>query len=186
MRRAKLLAGVAIAACALGSSVAAASEGNVSLVVGNRTLHDDDFWGDYATQEVFALAVDGGGSDWPVHLEAGLMASVKRKHYSTDTVRELYFGVQKIWDVGNMHPFAGGGLSAVKATIGEGFSVDDQSTGFYVHGGIWWRLGHRFNLGIDGRALAGSNLEFRNGFADTDADYFQIGVLAGFGWPPSK
>jgi hypothetical protein len=88
-----------------------------------------------------------------------------------------------------MHPFVVGGLAFVLATaeVQSGFwwvDDDDSSGAVYAQGGIFWRLGRRFNIGVDARLLTGSEIEL---FGEKgDADYFQFGLLLGFGWPATK
>ena len=109
---------------------------------------------------------------------------------TTGTVSELSFGVTKVWETkGRVRPFIGGGVSFVKAEMqvdvptGTATSSDD-SIGFWVEGGVYWRLGRHFDLGFFGRALMGTSITLfgENG----DADYWQVGPMLGWSWPPKS
>lgn len=172
------------------ASPAFASSGNLNFVLGNRSLPDDN-WDRLDSQTVFGATVDFEIKGWPVELEGCLQGSNHTENvFGADVkgqVHEICFGAHKRWDLktGKMHVFAGGGLANVTAKIeGAGVSDSDSSLGEYIHGGIFWRLGHRFNLGFDGRVLFGTDITlFR---LSGDANYSQLGVLLGFGWPRSK
>ncbi len=84
-----------------------------------------------------------------------------------------------------MHPYVGGGVASVNASFdGGNLKVDDASGGVYVHGGVYWRMGHRFNIGFDVRALGGTKMTIFG--QDFNANYTQAGLLLGWGWPRSK
>ena len=59
-------------------------------------------------------------------------------------------------------------------------SDDDTTVGVYVNGGVYWRLGKRFNIGIDGRIVTGTSIELFG--ARGDANYGQLGLILGFGF----
>lgn len=186
LKRMLLLA--ACAAVALGGTPALAG-GNVNFTLGNRTLNQDNygpldeqpFIGGYAEFPVMA---------WPVDLSAGVYRSTKDDTVSgfdvSATITEVSFGAMKTWNVmGNMYPFAGGGLSMVKVSAevdtGSGTaSADDTSGAYYAEGGVYWRMGEVFNLGVHGRFNRGSKINLEG--ANFNSDYFQVGVLAGFGF----
>ncbi len=45
---------------------------------------------------------------------------------------------------------------------------------------MFWKVGRHLNLGIDTRHLLLTDLEI--GRADVDVNYFQVGLLVGWGW----
>ena len=59
-------------------------------------------------------------------------------------------------------------------------SDSDDTNGIYVEGGVYWRLGKAFNLGVHGRLVEGTDVTLFD--QDGDADYYQVGALIGFGW----
>jgi len=183
---------------AMGAAAAPAlAEGNANFVLGVRALGDDD-WEPVEEHAVLGVTVDFGKENWPIHLAAGYMGSRSDEEESDleikATIRELSFGVLKVWDSSKTRPFLGGGLAMLNAEIEvqippfflpPGFpdrvTLDDNSPAFYAQGGVFWRFGSRFNLGFDARALFGS--EFETEGLEADADYFQAGLLLGWGWP---
>jgi len=163
--------------------------GNANLVGGGRTMTDENDWMPFQDQTVGGITVDFGPASWPFNLEAGAQGSEKTESlFGTDVtgrVEEVSFGLNKTWNMGRMHPYVGAGAAQVKATFESGsVSIDDSSAGFYVHGGIFWRLGRRFNIGFDVRGMGGTKISFF-GF-EGDANYTQGGLLLGWGWPASR
>lgn len=82
-------------------------------------------------------------------------------------------------------PYVGGGIALVTAEkefrLGRvSLTEDDGSGGLYVNGGVAWRIGKHFNIGLDGRFVAGTDIQIFD--EKGDADYFQVGVLLGYGW----
>ena len=169
--------------------------GNANFILGQRGL-DKDFWTPVNGQAVLGVQVDFGKEAWPLHLETGTQISVG---YEEDfigdsdvvgSVSELDFGVNKTWVTkGATRPYIGGGLAAVGGSYvievpGDDIDDHDGSLGAYFHGGAFWRLGSRFNIGVDGRFLVGSKITLFG--EEGDADYLQIGMVLGWGWPGAK
>ncbi len=178
-----------IAACA---APPARAGGNANFLLGERWMTDSSKWDPWDSQDLFGVTVDFGAAKWPVHLETGFHGSSKTENvFGTDvtgSADEFFFGVNKTWDVGKgrkVHPFAGGGVSSVTAKLeASGASIDDTSAGYYVHGGVFWRLGHRFNLGFDFRALGGTSMNFQG--LEFNSNYTQAALILGWGWPRSQ
>jgi outer membrane protein with beta-barrel domain len=170
-------------------SAPAFAGGNANFIVGGRTLEKGE-WDPLQDQTFFGVNVDFGKERWPVQLEAGTSGSRKDKTFFgqdlTLTVSELSFGVLRRWSTGkNIRLYMGGGLTNITAKIEvSGRSADDSSLGLYGHGGIYWRLGRRFNIGVDARLVRATDINFPGG--STNANYDQLGVLAGWGWPAGK
>ena len=59
-----------------------------------------------------------------------------------------------------------------------GASYDDDGTGFWVDGGVFWRLGRRFNAGFEARVSRGEISLFDT---DLEAGGEHIGFVLGFG-----
>ena len=175
----------------------ALAEGNANFLIGGRQL-DEDQWDPLDQQGVVGVTVDFGGADWPIHLETGFYGSSDDENdfggpfdvEVTGSVAEVFFGVNKTWEPGErIRPFVGGGLADVIADLEIDTAIgdtddDDSSLGAYVHGGVFWRLGKRFNIGLDARIVTGTDITLFT--EDGDADYFQGGLVLGFGWPASK
>ncbi len=185
----KLVLGAFLVAGILAAATPAAAAGNANFILGVRALGDE--WDPIDEQGVLGLNMDLGGASWPVQIEFGFHASGAEDDIGpldvTASIAELQVGVQKFWKVGStMRPFVGGGLALVWAEVeledNLGFSVDedDNTVGAYVHGGIYWRLGKAFNIGLDGRITGTGDLEAFG--SEVDANYFQLGMILGFGW----
>lgn len=176
----------------LGSVASPArAEGNANFVLGERWMSSSSDWEPWDDQSLFGVTVDFGSPKWPVHLETGVQGSAKTESTYlgdvTGSVGEVFFGVNKTWNLsgGQVHPYVGGGIASVTAKLESGeVNLDDTSGGFYVHGGIFWRLGHRFNIGFDIRALGGTNMSIEG--VDLTSNSTQAGLVLGWGWPRSQ
>jgi len=166
------------------------ADGNVNFSLGTRSLNENDLQ-PVNEQPFLGVSADFKMENWPIDLAGGLYRSTKSESIGTvdlsATITELSFGVVKTWNLAqNMHPFAGGGLSMVKveakvsnATFGSA-NESDTSTAMYAEGGVYWRFGTTFNVGVHARYDNSSNVSIGGG--NFDSDYIQFGVLAGFGW----
>lgn len=187
MSKKRVLAAACVAVALCG--IPAFAGGNVNFSLGNRSLNDS------ATAPVDEQTFIGGYmdfqiKDWPIALSGGLYRSAKSDSIQgvdvDATITEVSFGGVKNWSVlGNMHPFAGAGLSVVKveAEVSDSISsvkADDTNLAAYAEGGVFWTVAHKMNLGVEGRFTRGSSANL--GGAGFDPDYFQVGVIAGFGW----
>lgn len=185
---------------ALLVSAPASANGNLNFTSGSRTLDDDDFWEPVEDQSDYGMTVDFGEKDWPVNIAVGYYQSSNDGTLTTfpilgdvdveGTVREWSLGAHKVWTLRNpARPFLGGGLTFVE-TEAEVDSVlgdsDDQdsSNGVYLEGGVFFRLAEVLNLGLHARLTEGTDITLFDG--DGDADYYQVGLLFGFGWPGRK
>ena len=113
---------------------------------------------------------------------------------------ELDVGVRKIWRVGRARPFAGGGLAVIWGRQERAIflpspldihgdqgiprlpvivSEEDEAPGVWVDGGIFWRLGRKFNLGLEAR-FSSAELGFRG--RDVQAGGVSLGLILGWGW----
>jgi len=191
------LAGILVLAAGPGLLLA---DGNANFFLGGRSLVDEEFWTPGEDQGVFGVTVEFAPSGWPISLAAGTHiggAEEETQFFGfTETWRtavvDFTFGVRKVWKAGRNRPYVGGGLALVGASaelevFGVSVDDDDQSGGAYLEGGIFWKLGSRFNLGMELRSLFGTDVEFDFGgpvAAVGDADYAQFGLVLGWGWPP--
>jgi hypothetical protein len=118
----------------------------------------------------------------------------------TQSTVELDVGVRKIWRAGKARPFVGGGLAIIwgwqeRAILrpppfdihgNEGIplppvivSQEDEAPGAWVDGGVFWRLGRKFNLGLEARY---SSAELGFAGRDVNAGGVSLGLLLGWGW----
>lgn len=113
---------------------------------------------------------------------------------------ELGVGVRKIWRTGRARPFVGGGLAIIWARQGRVefllpppevghpdviprppmiISEEDEAPGAWLDGGIFWRLGKRFNIGLEAR-YSRAELSFTG--REVQAGGFNLGLILGWGW----
>jgi hypothetical protein len=179
----------------LGVPSAARASGDFNFVYGSRYL-DKDFWDPTQTQEVYGATIDFGGAHWPVNIAVGYYKSHDSGTLTTlpilgdvdldVDIEEYSLGVEKVWKIGKaVRPFVGGGFAYLKADARVESAISstrdhDDTEGFYVNGGIFFRLGQVFNLGLDGRIVDGTGLTLFN--QDGNANYWQVGALVGIGW----
>ena len=96
--------------------------------------------------------------------------------------------VARVWEKGSARPYFGGGLGVITGAleVDNGFSSPDDSDtslGLWIGGGIFWRLGSRFNIGLSGRYSQASVDLFG---VNVEAGGPSFGMLLGWGWPASK
>lgn len=113
---------------------------------------------------------------------------------------ELDVGVRKIWRAGKARPFVGGGLAVIwgqqeeeifllppldyEGTVFDTFpplvlSESDEAPGAWIDGGIFWRLGRMFNIGVEARY---SRAELSFGPRKVQAGGLNLGLILGWGW----
>ena len=164
--------------------------------VGQKQLDDDD-WEPVEDQGEFGVLISWGKEGWPVHIAIDLLGSTKEETVFDPFIgtfdlkgstSEIGVGVRKIWQSDKMRPHLGGGIALVNGEIegalgGISVTSDDSTVGAWVDGGIFWRLGNRFNIGFDARYSKAeikpsvSGVEF-----DVEAGGLHAGLLLGFGW----
>ena len=157
--------------------------------VGFRSLDGHD-WGPVEDQGVFGVEFAHEDPDWPVGFELGLFASGDKEDDrplpggGTGDIKgetsEFSVGFRKtfIRDEGPVHPYIGGGLSAIRGEFHAGsFEDDDTSGGIYFHGGVDFDLGPNFFIGFDMRFLGWTDITLFG--EDGSADYGQIAMVLG-------
>lgn len=161
--------------------------GNANFLLGPRNASDGDFWGEEDDQMVAGIMVDFGREGWPIHICLSNMDSISDDDGVTGQISEYAVGVMKVWEPrSSIRPYVGGGIALVQAAfvidVSAGELVQHDSTsGFYVDGGVFWRTGKRFNIGFGARFMTQASVDIE-GF-EGDADYAQVHLLAGWGWP---
>jgi hypothetical protein len=183
------LAGVAAVMAGASSAVFAKAEGDVNFFLGIKTLDEDD-WEPIEDQGAFGAEISIGQDTWPVMIAIDpFFSGAKDDEFGFDlkgATSELAIGVRKIWNVDNVHPYVGGGPSLLSASLevenpfGADVDDDDTTLGWWLGGGVFWRLGSRFNIGIAARFSSGEVTLFD---VDLEAGGLQGGLLLGWGWP---
>ncbi len=193
----KRLCAAALLLCAAGLLSAPISAADVNLnfyPFSARQMSDSNLWDDVDTQYALGGMLDFGEKDSHLHFVVGLHSGVGAKDFSNTlandvlaTTSELSFGMTGVWrkDKG-ASPFVSGGLSFVHPELefdvpGGTLKDDDQAIGFFIEGGVYWRLSSHFNLGLYGRMLGGTSIELFG--EDGDVDYWQVGPMIGWSWP---
>ena len=168
------------------------TRGNLFGLLGARQLDDTPAWRPLDEPFVFAVEAEFHGADSILGPEIGLSLAADGDEIMGIDVQsafaELYVGLRltgTFGSSGSLHPYVGAGGSFVFADITgvSGLlevSDDDVSFGAYVHAGIYWTFGRAFSLGVDGRVLAGTDVELLG--VSTDADYEQLALLFGVGF----
>lgn len=184
-----------VCATAVATVPAHAADVNLNVYPFSWRQMSDSYWSDIDIDKQYALGgmVDFGEKGSHLHFVAGLHTGVGAKDFSNPllndvlaTTSELSFGMTGVWHNKSACPFISGGLSFVRAELefdvpGGTVKDNDDALGFFVEGGVYWRLGAHFNLGLHGRLLAGTSITlFGN---DTDVDYWQVGPMIGWSWP---
>ena len=162
--------------------------GNVNFFLGQKTLEEND-WAPADEQAEFGVLVDFKQSHWPVSIAIDLLGSIDKVTVSgvdiEGSTSEFDIGVRKIWEVANssIRPYIGGGLAFINAEIkATGFntvSQDDNGTGIWLNGGVYWTLGQHFNLGLDLRYSQADVTVFG---VDVDAGGTHAGIILGYHW----
>jgi len=174
------------------------SDGHVNFFIGQKSLDSDD-WDPVDDQLEFGAVMSFGQDDWPVHIAVDVLASAAEETVFdpflgdvtvTGSTFEIAGGVRKIWGKGMFRPYLGAGVAVIGAgaELDDGFvSVDANEVGFgfWAGGGLFWRLGKHFNIGLDARySSAEVDLDFGSGIVsqDVSAGGLHYGLLVGFGW----
>ena len=184
--------GLVLAASAFSPAWAGA-DGHVNFFIGQKSLDGDD-WEPVEDQLEFGAVMSFGQDDWPVHIAVDVLASAGEEKLGNVTVTgstfEVAAGVRKIWKKGRVLPYLGAGVGVIGAGVkfDDGFvsvDADDSGFGFWAGGGVFWRLGSHFNIGLDARySSADVDLDLGAGIVaqDISAGGLHYGVLLGFGW----
>jgi len=169
---------------------------HVFLKVGLRDLEDDTFWNEVDRPLYFGVEVDyrEPGSHLGVEFGFGFAIDAKDRG-AIDTVAsffEGYGGIRFTGDMGpgnRIHPYIGAGAVAIFADerhIAGAAKVDDGDITFggYAHIGAYYSINRHIHVGVDGRIVFGTDLDFNFGPSDisTDADYKQLSFMIGTGF----
>lgn len=197
MHRTTRLLAWPLALC-LAAAPTLAGAGNANFFLGGRYIDTRDQDTEVIEhQGAFGASVDFQTGDLPFSWFAGLYASSRAEDDRFDDLDatvtadlvDASFGIGKIWTLGNVRPFIHGGVAAAWLNVeldidrpgGENFvDLEDQSGAIYGEGGVTWRLGAAFNIGVAGRILWGTDYDFPK--RTPDSNYVQGGLILGWGW----
>ncbi len=185
---------------------AAATKGHVHFLGGNYMLNDEDDTEPLEDLTQIGVELSIAPEKSPVMVAVDLLFATGDESqfqggagFSADfdielDVVELAVGVRKIWGEKATRPFIGGGLGFVKAdatfdvTIqglpGGDLSFDeneeDDELGLWAQGGVFWRIGSRFELGGQIRY---NTAEVEVADEEIDIGGLEYGIILGWGWP---
>ena len=184
-----VVASLTLLAFALPSISLAEMHGNANFLLGLKNMSESD-WEPIENQRELGVLVDWGEKNWPIHVATDLLISKDDEGQSGLDVDgktwELAAGVRKVWYQNDrFRPYAGGGLNLMKAEIeiedsSGSADDDDMAIGAWVGGGIYWRIGPVFHVGV---GLRYSYAEVTLFGEDLKAGGLHYGLLLGFGWP---
>lgn len=173
----------------LAAPRAARADGDVNFFLGQKSLNKDD-WDPMESQSEFGAEVTFGKKDWPIDIAIDLFSSsddVTSLGVKVEgSTMEFGVGVRKIWKSGNTMPYFGGGLASISGKFkvdAVGLDESDSSLGAWFGGGVFWRLGPRFNIGIAARYSKATITLFD---VDGEGGGIHYGLILGWGWPASK
>jgi hypothetical protein len=167
--------------------------GEVNFFFGKKDIDDAEPADD---QTEFGAAFNIGVADWPVSLAVDILQSSDDAEYSYSgyystykfnldvEVLEVDLGVRKLFLEDKIQPYLGGGLVYADLDVevtfsGRGVSEGDSGVGLWANAGVLFRVGERFNVGIDVRH---SDVEVTLEDVDVDVGGTHYGVLFGFRW----
>lgn len=179
--------------------VHAAGDVLIQLPFGSRQMSDEETWERTRGQSIIGASIDFGSESWLLHPVIGLFGSTSQgtigSRYGPGTdVRavlvELSIGARKTWHPGRARPFIEAGVTNLVAEKDferpKTLDVEDsdRSLGAYLQAGVYWRPGARVNVGLSLRYVTGTSLDYSFPERITgDGDYFQGGLVLGWGWP---
>lgn len=192
MKRLAAVFACAVVLLAFGSGRAEDMAGNVQFLVGQRYL--GDFWKPLDTPPMFGVVVDFAPESSPVHVALGVSMAGEKQNIvgtffgDTGSVQDAFFEFSAgfVWlpvKKAVARPYLGAGVLMIGAGVGSNWNWfdsgdTDSSFGFYGNAGIFFKVGDRFNIGIDGRIVRGTSITLLG--QTGDADYEQASLLMGF------
>lgn len=153
-------------------------DNRVAFYIGQRSLDDD--YSPVEDQAAVGFEFTHEGSDSAIGFEAGVMGSGDDHSSDEGSTGELYAGMRKTFGRDTVRPYIGAGVSLIGVDLDAGaIDDDDSSATAYAHVGVTIDVTSVVFVGIDARALFGSDVTLDG--VDTDADYGQIAFVIGFG-----
>ncbi|MFC1769655.1 hypothetical protein ACFLZI_01205 [Nitrospirota bacterium] len=160
--------------------------GNINFFLGTKSLKRAD-WDPVEEQVEAGIEIAFGKRTWPVMVAFDFMSSSRSEGIfglgKEGETSEMNIGIRKSFNVDNMHPFVGAGLSNMH---GEFISPGEPActgngTGTWLAGGIYWTLGSHFNLGFEAKSTsANATFSCPGGNVDADIGGGHFGLLLGY------
>ena len=153
--------------------------------------------GEWEHETKYGIEIDFKNQSWPISIAIDLLRSVNETvEYSwwnwrymdvEYTVSEFNIGARQIWSqYRNIRPFFGSGLTFInveRKVSGWDYwnrsSIEDKfGIGYWMGGGIYWKIGNHFNIGLEGK--------YSSAYVDFDESYYEtseyFGILFGYHW----
>jgi len=186
-----------LAAAFTAAGSAAALEGSANVFVGQKWFSETE-WQPIETQPEIGVQLEFGQLRAPIYFAVDVFYA----HDDATTTdpgggetrveggsTEYGVGVRKVFRrEAMMHPHLGAGASLVAGdltvtTPSERTQADDSDFGFWIDGGVTWRLGGHLNHGVEVR-YSRVKLEFGDITQEkkVPGGGFHAGALVGFGW----
>lgn len=166
--------------------------GRLSLLLGGRSLSDDDFQptdapGIFGIE--YSQVPDLGGLGFEFGVQFGFASEdgVQLSNNSVANIElqqaELYAGVRAELGKGAIRPYVGGGGTFLSTTtrVEQGFLAtesDDSVLGAYLHAGLQADLTRNLFIGVDYRHIFAGDYEINGG--EVSSEYDQIAAVLGF------
>jgi len=179
---------------AVAPQAAQPSPNTMRIQIGGRSLDESD-WSPVEDQVSFAFEFVREPAEAPIGFEIGTQFGLggKEVHVSgsgdvdvASIVSELYGGVHKtFFRDALIEPYVGGGLTLLYASFATDFgnsttSDSDTTAGLYLRGGLQTHVAANLIIGIDLRAVFGTDINLFG--TSGDADYGQAAVFLGVGF----
>jgi len=181
--------GVALlATCLLASSAEADCGKQVAAIAGQRYMRDSE-WISIDTGIEYGLITSWCGESWPVQLAADVFRATNARNFffvTTVTTWELDVGVRHQWTRHRTRPYVGGGLALIRTTVERREFNFPYSPAFgpWINGGVTWRVGEHFVVGLDARVsyveVSPEDFTFNTPSVNGGGDRY--GVLVGYAW----
>jgi hypothetical protein len=177
---------VALALAESAGAFAGDGSGNLNFIFGQKQMKQED-WEPVQAQNNLGMEMSWGEKNWPIMIATDLFGSYKedKEEGITGKTSEFGLGIRKIWGHRLVHPYLGGGASLVYGGAELDFSGiivtdTDTSPGAWADGGVFWRLGSRFNFGLAARYSKATVTLFDS---DMEVGGYSGGLILGWGWP---
>jgi len=162
---------------------------NTNFIIGAKALDKDD-WEPVESQVEVGFNVDFAHRSWPFNLAVGILGSaIDKDDYFGAKVEgstsELRVGLKKIWEpTSNMRIYIGLGLAVINAKLKlsdyyDEVNDDDNGSGEYISGGVFWTLARHLNLGFE-LGTSGATATVFN--YDTKTGGYHALFLTGYHW----
>lgn len=172
----------AFAAMVLLAPTSTLAAGTLHLLYGQKKLESD--WEPLDTQDVIGLELTFG-LERSVGIAIDYFYSEDDGTYGDSRIeamtKELDAGVRCLFRrQKKVQPFIGGGLAFNHGSIKvDTTGLEDEALGLWLAGGVVFRVGRHFDLGLD---LRGSTAKVKIAGVDLDAGGVYAGVLLGVRW----